>query len=231
MHDPYVAKALEYLLGIAFLVLFSGFWRYATGGANVAETARVAVRPPARLPILDMFRIPEGILVHPGHSWVRPLGAHAPGVVAVGMDDFAQQLVGPLAGVNLPQIGTTLEQGARGWQLKADSKTIDMISPITGRVLEINEAALTNPGAVNDDPYGRGWLLKVESPRLSANTKQLLAGRAAKDLMTSSWDDLSTMLSPKVGTVMHDGGAPVHGFARALDEENWDAIARRFLLT
>ena len=231
MYDPYLAKAFEYLLGIAFLALFAGFWRYATGGANVAETVRVAVKPPARLPLLDMFRIPEGIMVHPGHSWIRPVGAHAPGVVAVGMDDFAQQLVGPLAAVDLPAVGAALEQGTPGWLLKVDSKTVPMISPITGRVLEINEAALSNPRSVNDDPYGRGWLLKVESPRLSANTKQLLAGRAAKDLMTSSWDDLSTMLSPKVGAVMHDGGAPVQGFARAMDEENWDAIARRFLLT
>lgn len=232
MHDPYVAKAFEYLLGLGFLVLFAGFWRYATGGADVSSVpARVAVKPPARLPLLDMFRIPEGVLVHPGHSWVRPIGAHAPGVVAVGLDDFAQQLVGPLAAVDLPQVGTTLEQGTPGWHLKVDSRSIPMISPITGRVLEINEGALSDASAVNKDPYGRGWLLKVESPRLSANAKQLLAGRAARDLMTSSWDDLSTMLSPGVGMVMHDGGAPLNGFARALDEENWDAIARRFLLT
>jgi glycine cleavage system H protein len=231
MHDPYVAKAFEYLLGIAFLVLFSGFWRYATGAANVAEPARVAVKPAARLPLLDMFRVPDGVMVHPGHSWVRPMGADAPGVVAVGMDDFAQQLLGPLAALDLPAVGSALEQGMRGWQLRADSRSVDMISPITGRVLEINEAALTNPRAILDDPYGRGWLMKVEAPRLDVNAKQLLAGRAARDLMSSSWDDLSALLSPKVGTVMHDGGAPVNGFARGLDEENWDAIARRFLLT
>lgn len=231
MHDPYVAKAFEYLLGLAFLALFAGFWRYATGGAGVAEPARAALKPPVRLPLLDMFRLPEGVLVHPGHSWVRPVGAHAPGVVAVGMDDFAQQLVGPLAAVELPAVGAAVEQGMPGWHLKVDSKSVPMISPVTGRVLEINEAALSDPGAVNSDPYGRGWLLKVESPRLPANAKQLLAGRAARDHMTSSWDDLSAMLSPSVGTVMHDGGAPVNGFARALDEENWDAIARRFLLT
>lgn len=231
MSDPYVAKAFEYLLGIGFLALFAAFWRYATGGANVAETVRVAVKPPARLPLLDMFRIPEGVMVHPGHSWVRPVGAHAPGIVAVGMDDFAQQLVGPLAAVELPPVGASVEQGTRGWQLKVDAKSVGMISPITGRVVEINEAARSNPAAVNEDPYGRGWLLKVQSPQLDANTKQLLAGRAARDLLTSSWDDLSAMLSPQVGMVMHDGGAPLHGFARALDEENWDAIARRFLLT
>lgn len=231
MHDPYLAKALEYLLGIAFLVLFSGFWRYATGGANVAERTAVRVKPPARLPLLDMFRVPQGVMLHQGHSWARPLGAHAPGVVSVGMDDFAQQLVGPLSAVHLPNVGTTLEQGVPGWQLRTDGKSVAMLSPITGKVLEINEAALRSPRTVNDDPYGRGWLLKVESPRLTADTKQLLAGRAARDLMASSWDDLSAMLSPEVGMVMHDGGVPVHGFARGIDHENWDSVARRFLLT
>ncbi len=224
MHDPYIAKGLEYLLGITFLVLFTGFWRYAIGGASVAE--RAAVRAERRLPLLDMFRVPEGVMFHPGHAWMR---ADAPGIATVGMDDFAQQLVGPIAALDLPPLGTAIEQGARGWRLKADSKSVDMVSPVTGRVVAINEAALGNPAAVNEDPFGRGWLMKVEAPRLVANTKQLLSGRAARDLMSSSWDELSALLSPQVGLVMHDGGAPVKGFARGVDEENWDAIARRFL--
>jgi glycine cleavage system H protein len=231
MHDPYLAKGVEYLLGIMFLVLFSGFWRYATGGANVTKRAEVRVKPPARLPLLDMFRLPQGVMLHPGHSWVRPLGAHVPGVVAVGMDDFAQQLVGPVSGVRLPDVGVDVEQGAYGWQLLANGKSVDMLSPITGKVLEVNDAALSNPRMVNDDPYGRGWLLKVQSPRLTADTKQLLAGRSAHTLMTSSWDELSAMLSPEVGMVMHDGGVPLNGFARGVDDENWEAVARRFLLT
>ena len=232
MHDPYVAKALEYLLGIGFLVLFAGFWRYATGTAAIGEPAVERVRPalPLRLPLLDMFRVPEGVLLHPGHAWARPLG-ETPGVVAVGLDDFAQQLVGPISGVTLPRVGTTVEQGSRAWRLKGDSKTVDMLSPITGRVVAINEEAMTDPLAVNEDPYGRGWLMRVEAPRLVTNTKQLLQGRAAQKLMASSWEELSGLLTPELGTIMHDGGTPLNGFARGIDEANWDAIARRFLLT
>ncbi|HSL23075.1 MAG TPA: glycine cleavage system protein H [Vicinamibacterales bacterium] len=229
MHDPYVAKTLEYLLGIAFLVLFTGFWRYATGGATVTE--RVEARVPARLPLLDMFRVPQGVLLHPGHAWARPFGEKKPGLVAVGMDDFAQQLVGPLVAIDLPAVGTVLEQGSRGWRLRADSKTVDMLSPVSGRVVAINNALLEDARAISADPYGRGWLMEVEAPRLVTNTKQLLSGRAARDLMSASWDDLSRLMTPEMGTIMHDGGAPLHGFARGVDEENWDAIARRFLLT
>ncbi len=228
MHDPYLAKGLEYLLGIAFLVLFAGFWRYATGIAIVAEPA--TVRPRARLPFLDMFRLPQGVLLHPGHAWARPID-EAGGVVAIGMDDFAQQLVGPMAALNLPAVGASVEQGAHGWRLRSDGKSVDMISPIGGRVVAVNQDVLTNPHLVNDDPYGRGWLMKVQSPRLVADTKQLLAGRGARDLMASSWDELSAMLSPEVGMVMHDGGMPLHGFARGVDDKDWDAVARRFLLT
>jgi glycine cleavage system H lipoate-binding protein len=217
---------MEYLLGIMFLVLFAGFWRYATGRANHAEP--LAVQPTARLPLLDMFRVPEGVMFHPGHAWVRADGA---GLATVGVDDFAQQLVGPVTGLHLPEVGTMLEQGARGWGLRADSKGVDMLSPLTGRVVAVNEALLANPSSLNQDPFGAGWLMRVESPRLAADTKQLLRGRTARDLMSASWDELSTMLSPQAGLIMHDGGVPVKGLAQAVDEQNWDAVARRFLLT
>jgi glycine cleavage system H protein len=175
-----------------------------------------------------MFRVPDGVMFHPGHAWVR---ADGPGLATVGIDDFAQQLVGPVAALNLPPIGASLEQGAQGWGLRADSKGVAMLSPVTGRVVAVNDALLTNPAVVNRDPFGAGWLMKIESPRLAADAKQLLHGRRARDLMSSSWDELSTLLSPQAGLVMHDGGAPLSGFARGVDEKNWDAIARRFLLT
>lgn len=224
-HDPYILKALEYLVGIGFLVCFAYFWRYATGGASV----QVAVaRPRLALPFSDMFRVPAGVMFHPGHAWVR---ADAPDLVSVGLDDFAQQLVGPLRAVSLPQIGATVEQGERAWKLGADSKTVEMLSPISGRVAAVNTRVLEDPRLVNEDPFGHGWLIKIQTPRFAANSKQLLTGAAARKWTETSWEELSSLFTPELGTVMHDGGAPVQGFARGVDEANWDAIARRFLLT
>lgn len=138
--DPYILKAIEYLLGVGFLVCFAFFWRYAVGGAAGAVASPAGRRVP--LPVSDMFRVPAGVMFHPGHGWAR---AEAPDLVSVGLDDFAQQLVGPIAQVSLPQVGAALEQGARGWRLAADSKAVDMLAPVTGRVAAVNTRVLQVP--------------------------------------------------------------------------------------
>lgn len=227
-HDPYAAKAMEYLLGIGFLFLFAAFWQYVVGGAS-ALTARVPARARQKLTeIADMFRVPDGVMFHPGHAWAR---AEAGDVVAVGIDDFAQQLIGPIAKLVPPPVGAMVEQGASALTLAADSKSVDVLSPVTGRVVAVNQAALQSPRAVNNDPYGNGWLIKVRTPRLALDSRQLLTGVPARRWMDSSWEELGAMMTPELGTIMHDGGTPIAGFARGIDPTGWDAIARRFLLS
>jgi glycine cleavage system H lipoate-binding protein len=227
-HDPYAAKAVEYLLGVAFLLLFAGFWQYAMGGTRLAPL-HLMERARRRLPqIADMFRVPADVMLHPGHAWAR---VEEPGLVAIGVDDFAQQLVGPIDRVSLPTPGTRVKQGAPALGLRADSRLIPVLSPISGRVVAVNAGALNAPHAINADPYGEGWLLKVRPHQLPVDTKQLVSGDRARQWVASSWDELSTMLSPELGTIMHDGGMPVAGLARGIDREHWDEIARRFLLS
>lgn len=227
-HDPYAAKALEYLLGLAFLLLFAGFWQYTMSGTKLAP-AHAVDRIRRRLPkVADMFRVPDNVMLHPGHAWARVEG---PDLVAVGVDDFAQQLVGPLEGLTLPEPGTRLLQGAPALGLRADSKLVEVLSPISGRVVAVNVGAMRAPQAVNADPYGEGWLLKVHAPRLPVDSKQLVAGERARQWVSTSWDEVSKLLTPELGTVMHDGGMPVAGVARGIDPAHWDDIAKRFLLS
>lgn len=222
-NDPYFSKAIEYLLGIGFLLLFIPFWAYATGGARARQTVRVAAR--VRDAIGDMFSVPAGVMLHPGHAWARP---NEPGLVTVGMDDFSRQLVGPLKAVDAPAIGSQVEQGRPAWTLRADGRTVDMLSPVSGFVVAVNDGELRAPRTIHDDPYGR-WLLKVRTPKFDVDARQLLADRAARQYQTAQWEELSTMMTPELGTIVHDGGMPVNGFARGIDDEHWDAVARRFL--
>jgi hypothetical protein len=124
-----------------------------------------------------------------------------------------------------------VHQGAPALGLRADSRLIPVLSPISGRVVAVNAGALDAPHTVNADPYGDGWLLKVRPAKLPTDSKQLVSGDRARQWVSSSWDDLSKMLSPELGTIMHDGGMPVAGLARGIDAERWDEIARRFLLS
>jgi hypothetical protein len=85
-HDPYAAKALEYVLGIGFLLLFAGFWQYAMSGTRVAPL-HLAAEVRRRLPrVADMFRVPDDVMLHPGHAWARG----RPNLVSIGSTTRAQ---------------------------------------------------------------------------------------------------------------------------------------------
>jgi glycine cleavage system H lipoate-binding protein len=222
----YSAKAIEYLLGVAFLVLFVPFWRFAMGASRAPAAAPVRQSLADRLS--HWFQVPDGTFFHPGHAWAR---VEPGGIVTVGMDDFAQKLVGPVHEVQVPPVGTRLVQGEAGWTVGADSKAIDVIAPVGGIVVAVNDRAQREPATVNRDPYGEGWLLKLQVPRMAAHLAPLRAGRAARRWMDEVCEGLSSTLTPALGPVYQDGGVPVDGLARAVAGEQWDVLARRLLLT
>jgi glycine cleavage system H lipoate-binding protein len=223
--SPYQAKAVEYLIAVTYLVLFVPFWRFVNGSVPAVRRVRAAV-PQRRS--TAWFEVPDGISLHPGHAWLKTNGG---GAVAVGMDDFAQKLIGPIDALDLPRLGATLRQGEPAWRLHAAGKAVDMLAPVEGEVVEVNHDAAVRPGRIAQDPYGQGWLVKLRPSRLDGDLKQLLAGEAARRYMESVTDALRARMSPEVGLLLQDGGQPVHGIAPELDPERWDEIARGFFLS
>jgi glycine cleavage system H lipoate-binding protein len=219
--DIYATKGLEYLIVIAFMAAFVLFARYlARSGQAVAKVA----------PADDVtrFRVPEGLFYHQGHSWLRP---EQGSIGVVGLDDFAQKLVGKVDSLRLPAVGTNLTQGSKGWSLMVDSTPIPMLSPVDGEVVEVNRAVERSPELLKEDPYGRGWLLKVKSPRMHADTHNLLSGKVARAWMENALDQLQPLHPESPGPVLADGGLPVEGLARILGGEKWQDLAKTHLLT
>jgi glycine cleavage system H lipoate-binding protein len=231
----YPAKAMEYGLAIAYLLLFIPFWRYVQGAARAApeqvkvaepqlQTARHAGATAPRAP--GWFQIPAGLHLHPGHTWAR---LEQDGNVTVGIDDFAHRLVGP-ASVALPEIGARVAQGEPALSLQDEGSSVPMLSPIDGTVLAVNPALASSASAL-DDPYGAGWLFKVKPNRLAANLRQLHGTATARRMLEDVSEALLRRMDPELGLVLQDGGAPVHGIARALAGDDWEAFAREFFLT
>lgn len=218
----YHAKPLEYFIAAAFLLLFIPFWRYVQGGRQVPVR-----RPATAGRLAEWFTVPEGLFFHPGHTWAR---VEPDGLVAIGLDDFAEKLVGPLAGARLPAPGARLAQGEPAWSLLADGRSVDMLSPVDGVVVEVNAGAV-RAGRSVADPYGADWLVRVRPTRLGANLKGLLTGDLARRWMAAGADLFRRRLSPELGLVYEDGGAPIDGLARTLDPEGWDRLARECFLT
>ena len=224
----YSAKMLEYGIAIMFLVLFIPFWRFSQSTAPAAVPARAAV-PQKVKSDSSWFPVPADRLFHRGHAWARQ---DADGLVTVGLDGFAARLVGPLASVVLPQVGSKVGQGERGWRLMADDGVaIDMLAPVDGIIAAVNTDLTTDPEAPIADPYGKGWLFRVRPERLRANLTNLVTGQAARRWMDETVAELQARISPGLGALAQDGGVPVSGMARVIDPSNWHLLARTCLLT
>ncbi|MBI5548328.1 MAG: glycine cleavage system protein H [Deltaproteobacteria bacterium] len=220
-------KLVEYGIALSFLLLFVPFWSFVNGGK--AAQARVPVLRPHAVdePVLG-FVLPEALLFHPGHAWARLEGATA----TVGLSDFAQRLVGAIESIRVPAVGEKLGQGEKAWSLHIGGQSVDMLSPLDGRVVAVNEKVLADPALLKADPYGEGWLLKVDAARPAANAKHLLSFRAARRHLEEAWAELRARLSSsELGPVMQDGGAPVDGLAQGIDQARWHEIVRQHFLT
>jgi len=233
----YPAKLMEYGLAITYLLLFIPMWRYVQGGQKVlavqpAQGRHDAERWPAVAvaapwPSLGWFQVPAGVALHPGHTWAR---LEADGLVAVGVDDFAQRLVAPTT-VELPHAGAVVTQGEAAVALGDGRYSVPLVSPVNGTVVAVNRAVAEDPNLLQN-AYGAGWLFKVKAPRLEADQRQLLHAQAARHFLDGEAEALAMRASPEVGQVLQDGGLPVHGLARVLaGDHGWEALAREFFHT
>jgi glycine cleavage system H lipoate-binding protein len=219
----YPAKLMEYSLAVGYLLLFIPFWRYVQGGKAAARAVAPARHAGATAPVASSwFTVPEGVQLHPGHTWAR---ARADGLVEVGLDDFASRLLGPVERVMLPVPGALVSQGLAAVQVEDGGRVVELVSPVDGLVAEVNPEA--GSGWLQE-PYGAGWLFRVRPARLGTNQRQLFSGLAARRWLEQAAESLSARLSPQLGQVLQDGGTPVHGLARELDPERWDALCREY---
>lgn len=103
------------------------------------------------------MNIPAELKYSNDHEWVRMDGD----VAVVGVSDFAQDALGDLVFVNLPEVGDTVTAGEPFGDVESVKAVSDLLSPVSGTVCEINEELLDAPEKINEDPYG-AWMIKVE---------------------------------------------------------------------
>lgn len=100
---------------------------------------------------------PEELKYSREHVWVRVEGEKA----VVGITDFAQEELGKITSVDLPESGYEFEQEDSFGSIEARKTVAELYAPISGPVLEVNEEVMDNPALINDDPYDSGWLVII----------------------------------------------------------------------
>jgi glycine cleavage system H protein len=105
------------------------------------------------------------------HEWIKPEGEH----FVVGITAFAQDQLGDIVYVELPKIGDRIEAGQAFGVIESVKTASDLYAPVTGEVVEVNSELVDQPQSVNDDPYERGWMIKIRAEDTGAVDRLLTA--------------------------------------------------------
>ena len=101
---------------------------------------------------------PDDLKYHPEHDWARIDGDEA----VLGITWYAQDALGELVHYEAPDVGATVSKDASYGEVESVKAVSDLISPLSGEVLDVNQKVVDEPETVNDDPYGDGWLIRIK---------------------------------------------------------------------
>src|ERR1700684_1643891 len=103
---------------------------------------------------------PDDLLYHPEHDWAR-IDADDPALATLGITWYAQDALGEVVFFDPPPVGTVLAKDSPYAEVESVKAVSDVVAPLSGEIVAVNESLADNPGAINEDPYGEGWLVRV----------------------------------------------------------------------
>ncbi len=101
---------------------------------------------------------PQDIRYHKEHTWVRVSGKKG----TIGITDYAQDALGDIVYIDLPEVDSSVEANTEIAEIESTKSTSSVISPVSGRVIEVNDELSEAPEIINEDPYERGWIAVIE---------------------------------------------------------------------
>ena len=124
------------------------------------------------------FRVAKGRLYTPEGVWIEPLQSNNPPRARLGVTDYFQQHNGDVAFATVKPRGTRLRSGDDFAEIETMKVTLELPSPFTGTIVEVNKALERNPELINQDPYGQGWLALIEPMAWEPDSAELLDAAA-----------------------------------------------------
>jgi glycine cleavage system H protein len=121
--------------------------------------------------------IPEGFYYSKEHEWVKLEGKEA----VVGITDYAQKQLHDIVYVEAPKVGTNIKQFETMGTVESVKSTSEVFTPVTGNVIKINTELAESPELLNEDPYGKGWLVRIALNDFPSDMKKLLTAQQYAD--------------------------------------------------
>ena len=171
------------------------------------------------------FTIPGGVLVSTGHCWVS---LAEDGTARIGMDDFANKLLGPVDSIEFPAVGTNVTAGETLFSIRQKDRRAEFKAPLSGQVVKTNQALRENAGMLENLPYGKNWICVVEAKDLDAELPGLHIGKSAISYFQEELDRFNVFLrQPGGDSVVYSDSLSIGALSR-LDDNRWQAATRLF---
>lgn len=126
----------------------------------------------------EEYQIPEGIYYTEAHEWAKKM---EDGTVLVGVSDYAQKQLHEIVYVELPEVGSEFGRTESIGAVESVKAVTDMFAPVGGTIAEVNDGLIDSPELINGDPYGEGWIAKIEPKDLDADLAELMDAEAYRE--------------------------------------------------
>jgi glycine cleavage system H protein len=229
-NNIFETKGIEYLIIIGFLLMIIPFWIMINRDVSIKN------RISSALGILSerILKVPLGILFSKNHTWAH---LEKSGVAEVGIDDFLLHVTGEVKFKNLKSPGTIINKGDLLADIDHNGKILSVYSPISGKIAGTNRLLTETPEVINEDPYEKGWIYKINPSGWIEETDTFYMADEAlawtrmelqrfRDFLGGSVKNYS----PEVSMVlMQDGGEICDRPLSGLPDEIWKDFQKSFL--
>lgn len=223
-------KGTEYIAIIVFFVILIPFWIFLRRNEMIGEQ----IRKTLGILTSKSLRIPQGVFFGSDHTWAH---LEKNGVASIGIDDLLLHITGAVNVKVMKSPGERVRKGDIIARLEQNGKLLEISSPVSGEIKNINSALTENPGILNEDPYSKGWIYKVKPEKWVAETSNCYLAEEAtwwidnelmrfRDFLAVS----TAKLAPEASRViMQDGGELRDNTLSGLPPEVWNDFQEYFL--
>lgn len=223
-------KGLEYLIIIAFLVLIIPFWLLINKQSKMARHIKRAFGNLSA----TLLRIPQGLFYSKYHAWTF---MEKSGNARVGLDDLLLHLTGEVKVRDLKKPGNVISKGELIIDIDQKGRILQICSPISGTIVDINTMLFNDPGILVEDPYGKGWIYKVKPSEWISETNSYYLAEGAITWLKTELERFKDFLavsmkkySPETSSIiLQDGGELCDNPLSELPDEVWRDFQKSFL--
>ncbi len=222
--------ALFVILTIVVCVSIDGVIQFRK--AKKERTSRRLADHLVPISTLTDLSAPANLFLDAGHTWVE---INPSGVTTIGVDGFAQRLIGRIDDIVLPEVGKEINRGDVLFAVKQDNHRAAFASPVEGTVTMVDKELQWHPEMIENDPYREGWICSIQPRNLAQNLKQLFAADEATRWLKGEAQRFQeffaaqTIENMQLGQVLQDGGELTGGVLEFADEATWKGFNEMFL--